>query len=232
MGFFVLIILNKNIKILRIVKKLLPLVFSSLLIVAFNSKLHAQGEKSKDPIQFSGIIVGEDSVSGVGGVHIFIPKTGRGTTSNMYGYFSMPVLPGDSVIISAVGYQRQYYKIPKNKKESFTVIVELAADTTYLPEIEIFPYPSEEDFKAAILALQLPDEDDFNNMRNNLDPVLLAKIFENTPMSANMNHRYFMMGQTQQLNDKFGPRPNTLLNPFAWAEFIKSIKRGDFKKKN
>jgi hypothetical protein len=214
---------------LIILKRLIPLICFLVVLIISTEKAQAQG--AREPIQFSGVVVGEDSTSGVPGVHIYVPKAGRGTTSNIYGYFTMPVLPGDSIVISAIGYQRQHYIIPKNRKDGFTVIVELNSDTTYLPEIEIFPYPSEEDFKAAILALQLPDEDEFNNMRKNLDPVLLAKIFENTPMSANMNHRYFMHQQTLAMTDKFGPRPNQLLNPFAWAQFIQSIKRGDFKKK-
>jgi hypothetical protein len=215
---------------LQILQKIFLILVISIFLVLLTEKSSAQ--VVREPIQFTGIVVGEDSISGVPGVHIYVPKAGRGTTTNTYGYFSMPVLPGDSVVISAVGYQKQFFNIPKSRKESFTVIVELSADTTYLPTIDIFPYPSEEDFKAAILALQLPDEDQFNNMRNNLDPVLLAKIFDNTGMSANMNHRYFMQNQAMAMTDRFGPRPNPLLNPFAWSEFIKSIKRGDFKKKN
>jgi hypothetical protein len=183
-------------------------------------------------IQFSGVVLGEDSISGVAGVHVYVPKSGRGSTSNLYGYFSMPVLAGDSVIFSSVGYQRQSYIIPSNEGDKLTVVVELIPDTTILPEIDIFPYPTEELFKKAILSLELPYQNDLDNMERNMGESLLRKMYLNEPMSASANHRYFMNMQNQQFANKFQPQQITLLNPFAWANFIKSIKRGDLKKKN
>ena len=70
----------------------------------------------------SGVVVGADSISGVGGVHIYVPKAGRGTTSNPYGYFTMPVLEDDSLIISAVGYQKQNLIVPGDKGESISLV--------------------------------------------------------------------------------------------------------------
>jgi hypothetical protein len=192
--------------------------------------VQAQGERQI--LQLSGLVLGEDSTSGLGGAHIFVPEAGRGTTSNPYGYFSMPVLAGDSVVFSSVGYKRQHYLVPKNASENLTIVVEMQTDTTYLEPIAIFPFPTEELFKEAILALQLPDEDQYNNMRDNLGAELLARMFNNMPMDGSMNHRYYMQQQFDRMQYSAGPRPNPLLNPFAWAEFIKSLKRGDFKKKN
>lgn len=181
-------------------------------------------------IQLSGLVLGEDSTSALAGANVYVPTAGRGTSTNQYGYFSLPVLPGDSVVFSTVGYKRQYYLVPENQKESLTVIVELDTDTTFLPAVEVFPYPTEEIFKEAILALKLPNEEQYANMRENLAEDLLARMFEAMPMDGSMNHRYFMNQQFDRVQYA-GPRPNPLLNPFAWAEFIKSIKRGDLKKK-
>nr|WKN38379.1 carboxypeptidase-like regulatory domain-containing protein [Tunicatimonas sp. TK19036] len=192
-------------------------------------KVHAQGRSQV--IQLSGLVLGEDSTTALPGVNVYVPVAGRGTSTNQYGYFSMPVLPGDSVVFSTVGHKRQYYLVPENRVESMTVIVELQTDTTYLPAITVFPYPSEEIFKEALLALNLPDENQYANMRDNLADDLLARMFEAMPMDGSMNHRYFMDQQFNQVQYRAGPRPNPLLNPFAWGEFIKSIKRGDFKKK-
>ncbi|MEQ9288402.1 MAG: carboxypeptidase-like regulatory domain-containing protein [Cyclobacteriaceae bacterium] len=182
-------------------------------------------------VQFSGIVVGEDSTSGVPGVHIYVPKAGRGTTTNPYGYFSMPVLEGDSLIISAVSYTRQHFIIPKGKSDKYTVIIELSKDTTYLPELEVFPYPTEELFKEAVLALELPNQGDLNNLRRNLDEAMLRKMFANTAMGPSSNHNYFVQQQMAAWNNRFQPTSISLLNPFAWSQFIKSIKRGDLKKK-
>ncbi|MFY0653326.1 MAG: carboxypeptidase-like regulatory domain-containing protein [Cyclobacteriaceae bacterium] len=175
--------------------------------------------------------MGVDSVSGVPGVHIYVPKAGRGTTTNPYGYFSMPVLEGDSLIISAVSYERQHFVIPEGKSDNYTVIIQLAKDTTYLPELEVFPYPTEELFKEAILALELPNQGDLNNLKRNLDAAMLRKMFANTAMGPSSNHNYFIQQQMAHWNNRFQPTSIPLLNPFAWAQFIKSIKRGDLKKK-
>ncbi len=200
-----------------------------LFAVVANHQTQAQGRSQV--IQLSGLVLGEDSTYALPGVNVYVPAAGRGTSTNQYGYFSMPVLPGDSVVFSTVGFKRQYYLVPENRVESMTIIVELLTDTTYLPAITVFPYPSEEIFKEALLALNLPDEDQYANMRNNLADDVLARMFQAMPMDGSMNHRYFMEQQFNQTQYRAGPRPNPLLNPFAWGEFIKSIKRGDFKRK-
>ena len=209
--------------------KIFKIVVLGFILIFTALEAFAQGEKRI--IQFTGIIVGEDSISGVPGVHIFVPKAGRGTTTNPYGYFSMPLLENDSLIISAVGYKRIQYVIPEVESENYTVIIELQSDTTILPELEIFPYPTEEIFKEAILALQIPYQSDLDNLRRNLDAAMLRKMYNNTGMTAGGNHNYFMNQQMNAWNNQFQQTSIPLLNPFAWAKFIRSIKRGDLKKK-
>ena len=116
--------------------------FVFLLVVGLGaSTTDSFAQSKKRVIQLSGIILGEDSVSGLAGVHIYVPKAGRGTTSNRTGYFSMPVLEGDSVVISSVGYTRRHYIVPKSASEYLTIIVEMVPDVTYLQEVEIMPFP-------------------------------------------------------------------------------------------
>lgn len=205
------------------------LLLGCLFVGLASPQVQAQGKI--DVVQLSGLVLGEDSTSALPGVNVYVPAAGRGTSTNQYGYFSMPVLPGDSVLFSTVGYKRQYYVVPNEQYENLTVIVELPTDTTYLPAITVFPFPTEKVFKDAVLALNLPDNDQYDNMRGNLGEDLLARMFEAMPMDGSMNHRYFMNQQFDRLQYGSGPRPNPLLNPFAWGEFIKSIKRGDFKRK-
>ena len=171
-------------------KELLILFFGFIFVAGTSTSAQAQGET--EVVQLSGLVLGEDSTSALAGVNVYVPTAGRGTITNQYGYFSMPVLPGDSVLFSTVGYKRQYYVVPKRQYESLTVIVELPTDTTYLPAITVFPFPTEQVFKEAVLALNLPDNDQYANMRGNLDENLLARMFEVMPMDGNMNHRYFM----------------------------------------
>ncbi len=191
---------------------------------------YAQGKKHI--IQLTGIIVGEDSLSGAPGVHVYVPKAGRGTTTNILGYFSMPVLANDSVVISAIGYKKQSYIVPKIPKhgDHITLLVELVTDVTYLETVQIMAFPTEELFKEAVLALNLPIDD--GAVRNeHLNADLLAYMASVAPMDAGMNHRNYINNQIYFQNDKFQTRINPLLDPFRWAKFIQAIKNGDFKKK-
>ena len=206
-----------------------------LLIICVASALTindsvAQGKKRI--VQLSGVIVGESNNNGLPGVHVYVPKAGRGTTTNALGYFSMPVLANDSVVISAIGYEKQSYIVPNNHEagDNITLLVELVTDVTYLEEVQIMPFPTEALFKEAIIALNLPiDADQYENDQMSED--LLAYMVSVTPMDANQNHWNFMNQQIQYQQNRYMVPSNPFLNPFNWANFIQAIKRGDFKKK-
>jgi hypothetical protein len=200
------------------------LIFAVSIQCFFIAESNGQ-DSDRDVIQFTGVVTTTDTTSGIFGAHVYVPKEGRGTTTNYYGYFSFPVLEGDSVVISAVGFQRASFIIPKLEKDSYSVIVTMQEDTTYLPELEVLPYPTEEMFKEAVLAYRLPNQGDLNNMDSNLDPAILSEMYRNMGMDGSMNHRYFTQQQAIYLHDGYGPRYNPLLNPFAWAEFFKSFKK-------
>lgn len=195
-------------------------------------KAIAQGKASV--VQFSGIVASGDSLYGVPGVTVYVPKAGRGTVTNEYGYFSMPVLAGDSVVVRALGYKHLTVMIPRNyNKQSYSVVLELKEDATLLPEVRVFPYPTEELFKKAFLALKVPDEDKKAADRN-FNEQILARIFNNTPVGPSANFRNTMDLQQMNLNRQAMPNQynnNPLLNPFAWGQFINQIKRGDLKRK-
>ena len=124
----------------------------ALMVVAAGlisqSPVHAQGQR-RQIIQLSGMVLGvdmqsKDSVSGLPGVHVYVPKAGRGTSTNGAGFFSMPVLAGDSVVISSVGFVRQHYIVPGNMNEDFlTIVVEMTTDNTFLQTVTILPFPTE-----------------------------------------------------------------------------------------
>ncbi len=199
-------------------------VFLLIIVLAgLSCAIDGYAQSKKRIIQLSGVILSEDSVSGLPGVHIYVPKAGRGTTSNRTGYFSMPVLEGDSVVISSVGYVRRSYIVPKSISEYITIIVEMVQDITFLKEVEIMPFPTEEVFKEAILALNIP-------MDNGVDPKalnaeLLALMLRTTPMDGEANYRYYMNQYPGTINDRFQPRVNPFLNPFNWARFFRDLKK-------
>lgn len=200
---------------------------SILLIPAFiGYPAFAQEEGDDEKVlQFSGVVVEEDSTMGIPGAHVYVPGERRGTSANFFGYFSFPALVGDTVVISAVGYQRKKFIIPNTDDDMYTVIIPLKQDTVMLEEVPITAYPTEELFKEAVLALRPTQEENFSAAERNLNPALLAQMYREMPMDGSMNHTYFMQLQHQYLFDRYGPRTNQLLNPFAWAEFFRSLKK-------
>jgi len=206
-------------------KRKILFIVSGFFSLAFSVESALAQDEDRDVIQFSGVVSTQDTVSGIMGAHIYVPKGGRGTTTNYYGYFSFPVLEGDSVVVSVVGFQKKSIIIPELDEDSYTMIIPMVEDTTYLQEVEILPYPTEEIFKEAVLAYRIPNQGDLNNMRDNLDPITLIEMARVTPMDGSENHRYFTQQQAIYWNDAYGPRYNPLLNPFAWAEFFKSLKK-------
>ena len=136
----------------------------------------------------------------------------------------MPVLVGDSVVVSSIGYQRQHYIVPEHRSDFLTVIVEMVEDVTYLREITITPFPTEEVFKQAVLALNIP-LDERNLDKRNLNAELLALMARTAPMDANLNYKYYMDQTITGYSSKFQPPMNPFLNPFNWARFFKDMKK-------
>lgn len=206
-------------------------VFFFVLALGFQN-LQAQDQKERKVIQLSGIILNADSTDAVPGVNIYVPKKGRGTSSGRFGYFSMPVLEGDSVVFTFVGLKRQSFTIPVEMvDDKISLIVTMQEDEIALAEIEVMPYPTEEEFKNAVLAMNYEAPMSVDS-RGNMSPETLLRWAENMPASGNENFRGFQQGQIMQIQDRYGPRPFRLLDPFAWSQFIQSIKRGDLKKKD
>lgn len=182
----------------------------------------AEAQQQKRVIQLSGIVM--DTVAGpIPGVHVYIPKAGRGVTTNAVGFFSLPVLVGDSIVISSVGYKRQHYIVPATSHEYSTIIVPMVEDVTYLREVVIVPYPTEEVFKEAVLALNLPPDNTIDE--RNLNAELLALMLKTTPMDGPLNQRYALNQWAASQNDKFMPVTNPFLNPFNWVKFFNGLKK-------
>jgi hypothetical protein len=203
------------------VKKTVFFYLPLLIIFGLSFDVHAQNQRRV--IQLSGVVMGSDSASFVPGVHIYVPKAGRGTTTNSVGFFSMPVLVGDSIVISSVGYQRQYYIVPNSSKEYQTIIITMVEDVTFLKEVEIVPFPTEEVFKEAVLALNIPMDQQVD--QKNMNAELLALMLRTTPMDGPQNQRYSLDQWAAYQNRSYQPVTNPLTNPFNWVKFFNSLKK-------
>ena len=196
-----------------------------LLAIGASSEVGAQTNPKEHIIQVSGLVMTADSSDVIRGVNIFNPYNGRGTYSDIKGWFSWPFLAGDTILFSAIGFKNRQIIIPEDAPEQYTIIMAMEEEVVNLPDIEITPFPTEEIFKEAILAMNL--NEDQENVLRSFEPAVVQEMVRTMPIegSPSLNYRYMMNLQFDNLQQRSGPRANPLLNPFAWAQFIKSLKK-------
>lgn len=194
-------------------------------------QMQAQDSSNRELVQFSGVMVTADSLTPVPLAHILVKHSDHGTISDYSGYFSFVARQNDTITFSAIGYKKQYFVIPDTiTNNRYSIIQVMANDTIYLSETIIYPWPTKEQFRKAFLNLDIPD-DDIAIARKNLAQNDLMRRSLVIQSDGSLNYDYFVEEQTQRLYYNGQTQPITILNPFAWAEFIKSWKDGKFKRK-
>lgn len=209
--------------------KALPVLLLVLSLV-LSKQSFAQGSGANDGlVQFSGVILAQDSLTPIPFASIMIVNTHRGTVSDYYGFFSFVARERDTIEFSSVGYKKAYFVIPDSLTDNkYSIIQMMVRDTILLQETVIYPWPSREQFREAFLKLQVPD-DDLERAKRNLAMEQLRERARQMPMDGSMNFRHAMHSEYTRLYSAGQLPMNNLLNPLAWASFIKAWKNGDFK---
>lgn len=221
-------------------------VFGLLLLLAKPASAQLfmrQLDSLPKPIQFSGLVIDEDTGQPMPFVTILIKNRVKGTITDNRGFFSFVALIGDTIRFSSMGYKKAYLVIPDTIiGTSWSVVQPMEADPITLKPIRVWPWANKEQFKQEFMAAQLPDEK-AEIAKRNLEAELLAELSGNLSMDGYENQRNFIQNEIQktyfagQMNfAQLGgpnavPIPSTLLSPIAWAEFVKALQRGDFWKK-
>jgi CarboxypepD_reg-like domain len=206
----------------------------SLLLVLFlvfaNTSILAQGQDKS--VIFTGKVVSDRTSDFLPNAYVFNPQSGRGTLTDNLGDFAIYVYPGDSLVFSYVGYKKKYYIIPRLNEQTQSAIIHMAEQVTMLAEVKVYPYNTEEAFKKAFLEMKLENEAGRKALEKNLEQSKLNVMALQAGLSGNGNFRNFSDQMTYSMaNRSFVQSPiMALTNPFAWANFIKSVKNGDLKK--
>ncbi|MDP5121284.1 MAG: carboxypeptidase-like regulatory domain-containing protein [Spirosomaceae bacterium] len=203
-------------------------LFISLLVTVFvgisATETKAQGEDKY--IQFSGFVIDSKSEEALPGAYITIENAGRGVISNSRGYFILNVFPGDSIVFRYLGFSKQYHVIPSSAGLNYSAVVELQEDAKVLKEVRVYPFRTEEEFKDALIAMELPDERERQILRETFSQDNINRLVAMQAMSADGNYRFAMDQQLQQITSRGQMTMNPLFNVGAWANFIQTIKSG------
>ncbi|MEO6229805.1 MAG: carboxypeptidase-like regulatory domain-containing protein [Ferruginibacter sp.] len=199
-------------------------------VVPFASK--AQFENFKDSVvQLYGVVMTADSLQGIPSVSIAIKGTQRGTFTNDQGVFSIVALKGDVIEFTSVGYKPKLVTIPKDIEGSqYSILQLMVNDTVYLAATIIKAKPSREQFERDFLNTAVPD-DQLEIARKNNDESRRKLLMATLPTDGREAANKYLTQQATKSYYTGQIPPMNIFNPFAWNEFIKSWKRGDYKKK-
>ena len=209
----------------------LPEVNAQTTRPATTATVKTDTTKQRKFIQFSGIIVTADSLRPIPFVNIFDKKTGRGTVSDYYGFYSFVAMEGDTIIFSSVGFKRSRFVIPDTLTEDkYSLIQMMQPDTIVLPQVTVYPWPSKEQFAQAFVNMNLQDDYMARAYKNMQDAQVRDAAIA---MSNDAQMAYYQAMRMERYKLYYAGQvpPNNLLNPIAWYQFVQAWKNGDFKQK-
>ncbi len=204
-----------------------------LIFFVVPSVAKAQFETFKDSVvQLYGVVMTADSLKGLPAVSVMVKGQNRGTITNDRGVFSIVVLKGDFVEFTSVGFKPILIGIPKSLQGNQQSVIQLMVnDTVYLPATIIRPRPSRQQFERDFVNTKVPD-DNIAIARGNNNAATRRLLMSSLPSDGREASNQYLRQSAQKLYYSGQAAPQNIFNPFAWNEFIKAWKRGDYRKKN
>jgi len=211
-------------------RKLVKYIFIFLFFAPITS--FAQFEQFKDSVvQLYGVVMTADSLKALQSVSIMVKGQNRGTISNEEGVFSIVVLKGDQVEFTSIGFKPKMIKVPTDLKgNEFSLIQLMVTDTTFLPATIIKQRISREQFERDFINTKVPD-DNIEIARANNNMATRRLLMSSLPADGREASSQYLRQQSKKLYYSGQIAPMNIFNPFAWSEFIKAWKRGDYKRK-
>ena len=210
------------------------LVLTLLILIALlPSQLNAQTvDLYRDSVvQLYGVVMTADSLKAIPLASIVVNKKGRGTITNNDGVFSIAVNKGESITFSCVGFKNRTITIPQNLVgNQYSVIQLMINDTNFLPATILKPRPTREQFERDFVNNKVND-DMYEVARKNTDEARNRILLNSLPSDGREAVNYQLRQQANKYYYAGQIPPMNILNPAAWADFIQSWKRGDYKRK-
>lgn len=177
---------------------------------------------TRTAVLLTGMVLDADTRSPMPYVNIQVRNTVYGTASDVNGYFSIYISPGDTLQFSSIGYADARFIMPANVTQNTYSLIQLMRENTIvLTEVVVFPWPSVENFKEVFLDAEPP-----RNMDDLVREVQLRTLEETREHQLSEyeadQRRYQRL---YELNNIFPP--NNFLNPMRWNQFIRKVTSDD-----
>ncbi|MBI3237499.1 MAG: hypothetical protein HYZ43_01420 [Flavobacteriia bacterium] len=202
------------------------------VVASFSFSFAQQSTDSLRLIQLSGVVVSSDSLEQMPYATIFDKTVGRGTLADFFGFFSIVVQPGDTILVRYFGHNESSFIVPDTLTDDrYSIIHMMVKDTSlnYLPTVTVYPWPSRADFARAFVEMD-PYDDAFRQAQKKLSGESLAFIASKVSSDGSISYGYAINQQNTRLYTMGQSPVNNLMNPFAWASFLQSWRSGQLSK--
>lgn len=181
-------------------------------------------------VQLSGVVISSDSLQEMPYAAIYNRSVKRGTIADMYGFFSLVVQPGDTLLFRYVGHKPSSYIVPDTLKDDrYSIIHMMELDSAAFNEVIIYPWPSKEAFAQAFIEMN-PYDDALLRAQRQLSGQNLAALASKVSSDASISYGNVMNQQNTRLYTMGQSPVNNLMNPFAWASFLQKWRAGELRR--
>ncbi len=123
----------------------------SLIVLLLTISIGSFGQKKS----LKGFVIDSSTNQPLHGAHIQNVTADKLVVTEPNGYFDMPLLSGDSIVITYIGYE-PYSLLPTHHIDS-TLTIGMKPSSVELIDVVITPFPAYEIFKQIILEVDPPD---------------------------------------------------------------------------
>lgn len=198
-----------------------------------NGSLSSSSEDTipKRLVQLTGIVLGSDSLNNLPYTTVYDKSTLRGTITDYHGYFALVARPGDTLIFRQLGYKPATYIVPMDIPMFGNALIQLMdIDTLFTKPVNVYPWPSREEFASAFVNLQLDYEDEIRRAQRQLSGTSLNQIAMRVQSDAGLAYSALEQQRLSQLYTRGQMPVNNLFNPVAWMQFVDAWKSGKLKR--
>lgn len=186
--------------------------------------------KNERLVQLSGVVISSDSLQEMPYAAIYNRSVKRGTIADMYGFFSLVVQPGDTLLFRYVGHKPSSYIVPDTLKDDrYSIIHMMELDSAAYNEVIIYPWPSKEAFAQAFIEMN-PYDDALLRAQRQLSGQNLAALASKVSSDSSISYGNVMNQQNTRLYTMGQSPVNNLMNPFAWASFLQKWRAGELRR--